>query len=79
MNKNVQKDITKITTAQGDDYSTGCLLDYAYFKENYRLIAIDLDADTKAIHQLSFNISNLWNILGIQQGSLLSKKSKKLC
>ena len=26
----------------GDDYTTGCLLDYAYFKDNYRLTAVDL-------------------------------------
>ena len=32
--------IRKITTAQGDDYTTGCLLDYPYFKE-HTLIAID--------------------------------------
>ena len=33
--------IQKIATGQGDDYSTGCLLDYPYFKEYYKLIAID--------------------------------------
>ena len=39
------------------DYATGCLLDYLYFKEHYKLIAIDLrkkqklDADPKAILQ----------------------------
>ena len=27
---------------QGDDYTTVCLLDYAYFKENYKLVAIDI-------------------------------------
>ena len=26
----------------GDDYTIGWLLDYAYFKDNYRLIAVDL-------------------------------------
>ena len=35
-------EIRKISTGQGDDYTTGCLLDYAYFKDNYRLIAVDL-------------------------------------
>ena len=25
---------SKIATGQGDDYTTGCLLDYPYFKEN---------------------------------------------
>ena len=36
--------IQKIATGQGDDCTTGCLLDYDYFKENYKLIAIDLRA-----------------------------------
>ena len=39
---------------------TGCLLDYTYFKENYKLIATDLnkqealDAVPKVIQQISF-------------------------
>ena len=28
--------IRKITTGQGDDYTTGCLLDYPYFKKYYK-------------------------------------------
>ena len=49
------ENIRKIASGQGDDYTTGCLLDYSYFKENYRMIAIDLskqqvlDADPRAI------------------------------
>ena len=49
--------IRKLTTGQGEDYTTGCLLDYGYIKNNYRLIAVELsrikflDADPKAIHQ----------------------------
>ena len=52
--------IKKIATGQGDDYTTGCLLDYRYFKKYYKLIAIDLskqqklDADPKAIQQINF-------------------------
>ena len=52
--------IRKIATGQGDDYTTGCLLDYPYFKKYYKLIAIDLskqqklDADPKAIQQIHF-------------------------
>ena len=34
--------ISKIATGQGDDYTTGCLLDYPYFKKFHKLIAIDL-------------------------------------
>ena len=50
--------IRKISTGQGDDYTTGCLLDFAYFENNYRLIAADLskllDADSRAIQQIIF-------------------------
>ena len=47
--------IQKLATAQGDDYTTGCFLDYNYFKNYYKMIAIDfskqqaLDADPTAI------------------------------
>ena len=50
-------EIKKISTRQGDDYTTGCLLDFDYFFKNYRLIAVDLskqkslDADSRAIQQ----------------------------
>ena len=53
-------EIRKISTGQGDDYTTGCLLDFAYFEKNYRLIAADLskqkalDADSRAIQQIIF-------------------------
>ena len=49
-----------VSTGQGDDYTTGCLLDFAYFEKNYRLIAADLskqkalDADSRAIQQIIF-------------------------
>ena len=55
--------IRKIATGQGDDYTTGCLLDYPYFKKYYNLIAIDLskqqklDADPKAIQQTNFTVN----------------------
>ena len=45
---------------QEDDYTTGCLLDYSYFKDHYKMIAIDLskqqalDADPRAIQQINF-------------------------
>ena len=38
--------------------TTGCLLDYSYFRKNYKLIAADLskqkalDADSRAIQQI---------------------------
>ena len=52
--------IRKIATRQGDDYTTGCSLNYPYFKKYYKLIAIDLskqqkvDADAKSIKQIEF-------------------------
>ena len=36
------QNIRKIASGQEDDYTTGCLLDYPYFKENYKMIAIRL-------------------------------------
>ena len=56
---NAWKDFKK-TMGRGDDYTTGCLLDYPYFKENYNLLAIDLgkqqapDADPKRMQQINF-------------------------
>ena len=35
-------EVGKISTGQGDDYTTGCLLDFSYFEKNYRIIAVDL-------------------------------------
>ena len=52
--------IRKIATGQGDDYTTGCLLNYSYFKENYKIIGIvlskqqTLDSDPRAIQQINF-------------------------
>ena len=49
------ENIRKIAIGQGDDYTTGCLLDYACFKKYYKMIAVDLskqqalDTDPKAI------------------------------
>ena len=54
-------EIRKVSTGQGDDYTTGCLLDFAYFENNYRLIAADLsnpkalDADSRAIQEIIFS------------------------
>ena len=52
--------VTKVSTRQDDDYTTGCSLDFDYFEKNYRLIAADfskqkaLDADSRAIQQIIF-------------------------
>ena len=44
-NKEVYEKI--IEMSRNSDYTTGNLLDFVYFKENYRLIAIDLCKQTK--------------------------------
>ena len=62
-------EVRKISTGQGDDYTTGCLLDFAYFEKNYRLIAVDLskqnalDADPRVIQQIIFTGKASQNIV----------------
>ena len=56
----VYGNIQKIVIGQEDDYKIGCLPDYHYIKEYYKLVAIDLskqqelDADPKAMQQMNF-------------------------
>ena len=64
-NKVTYENIRKIDTGQGNDYTTGCLLDYPYFKDSYKMIAVDLskkqalDADPRANQQINFT-TNLY-------------------
>ena len=59
-NKVTYENIRRIATGQGDDYTTGCLLDYPHFADTYKMIAVDLskqqplDADPRAIQQINF-------------------------
>ena len=59
-NKITYVNIRKIATGQGDDYTTGCLLDYPYFKDTYKMIAVDLSkqqalvADPRASQKVNF-------------------------
>ena len=49
-----------MSTGQGNDYTTSCLLDFAYFKNSFKLIKADLrkqkvlDANPRAIQQIIF-------------------------
>ena len=58
-NLKTYENIRKLATGQGHDYITGCLLDYSYFNNHYKMIAIDLskqqvsDADPRAIQQIN--------------------------
>ena len=60
-NKKITYDnIRKVAIGYGDVYTTGCLLDYPYFIETCKMIAVDLnkqkslDFDPKAIQQINF-------------------------
>ena len=54
------ENIRKNAAGKRDNYTTGCLLDYSYFEEDYKMIAIDLskqqdlDADPRAIQGFNF-------------------------
>ena len=62
-NKVTYENIRKIATGQGDNYTTGCLLDYSYFADTYKMIAVDLnkqqalDADPRAIQRINFTVN----------------------
>ena len=80
MNKTYEN-IRKIPTGKGDDYTTGCLLDYPYFKESYKIITTDvskqeaLDADPRKIQQINFT-ANLDSAGNTTISLLLSTKKK---
>ena len=79
--------IRKFATDKGDDHTTGCLSDHPYFKENYKMIAIDLskqqalDTELRAIQQINFTANldravNTTMFFIIQEAK--KKKKKKL-
>ena len=59
-NKVTYENIIKLAAGEGDNYATDCFLDNAYFRDKYKMIAIDLsrqkalDADPRAIQQINF-------------------------
>ena len=76
-NKITYENIRKIATGQGDDYTTGCLLDYSYFMDTYKMIAVDLskqqalDADPRAIQQIKATaLEATETILDFSQGTV---------
>ena len=80
MNKTYEN-VREIVIGKGDDYTTGCLLDYPYFKDYYKMIAVDLskqqelDADPRKIQQINFT-ANLDRAGNTTIFLLLSKKKK---
>ena len=78
--KNVEKTYEKIINMNNNnDYTTGNLLDFAYFKENYKPIAIDLSKQTKIKDpQQIILLENLKTKIMEQQCFSLLKNQKKL-
>ena len=83
------KNIRQIATGQGYDYTNGCLLDFSYFKDHYKRIAIDLnkqqalDVDPGAIQQIHFppnldRTEKMFYLDLVEKCSLLLEKQKKL-
>ena len=82
-------EVRKVSTGQGDDYTTGCLLDFAYLKKNYRPIAADLrkqkalDTDSTAIQQIIFtgkaDAAAMINYILEQSKEATIQFSKELC
>ena len=66
-----------IDILNNNDYTTGSLLDFAYFKENYRLIAIDLSKQNKLKdpQQISF-IGRLLNRHGATMFFIIEKSEE---
>ena len=86
------ENMQEITTAQGDDYITDCLVDYNYFKKYYKMMELDLckqqalDADPKVIQQINVtrkleNISSIFFIIEEEKESILdfNKELLKYC
>ena len=72
----------KIASGQGNDYTTVCLLDYPNFKENYKMIAIDL-VNNKLLISILEEFNKLISLQiqieqEIQKCFSLLKKQKKL-
>ena len=74
------RELKKVMIGKGEDYTTGSLLDYNYFKKHYKLVAVDLskqkesDADPRAIQKL--NLSTCYKQIQLFIG--YSKNLKKL-
>ena len=76
--KNEEESYEKITDmSNNNDFTTGNLLDFAYFKKHYKLIAIDLSKQTKLKEpqQISF-IGKLLNRHGAIMFFIIEKSEE---
>ena len=78
------RELKKVMIRKGEDYITGYLLDYDYFKKHYRLVDVDLpkqkelDADPRAIQKIQFKYmletnSTIYWVLEILQRRILQR------
>ena len=63
--------------SSNNDYTTGNLLDFAYFKQNYNLIAIDSSKQTKLKDPQQINfIGRLLNTRGVTMTFIIEKSEE---
>ena len=64
------RELKKVMIGKAEDYTTGSLLDFNYFKKHYKLVAIDLskqkelDADPRAIQQIELCLEQIQLFIG---------------
>ena len=75
--KNEEEAYEKIMDMSNNDYTTGNLLDFAYFEESYRLIAIDLSKQNKLNDPKRLVVLVSFQIRMEQQCFSSSKNQKK--
>ena len=65
--------------SNNNEYTTGNLLDFAFFKKHYKLIAVDLSKQTKLkdSQEISF-IGKLSNILGATMFFIIEKSEETI-
>ena len=71
-------ELRKVTIGKGDDYTTGCLLDYDYFLKHYNVAAIDLSKQKKldAVPRVNVQIELISNLNVNSQICSILEKSK---
>ena len=60
------RELKKVMIGKGEDYTTGSLLDYNYFKKHYKLVAVDLAKQKELFNKFQeqfnkLNLSTCWN------------------
>ena len=79
------EELRKVMTGRGEDYTTGSLLEYDYWKKNYKLICCDLskqkvlDSNTKANQhdEFIYKLDNTRNVGGGNRAQILTVLGKE--